>query len=172
MTTSSPNAEQFSGLILLTGEDKPGLAHSLFEALSPFSVAIVDIDQIIIKERLILTVQISLNPAHQGAIEEDLHSLAESLQVDIAAVFSMSTIPTQKPQHFTLTMRSEKLHPKHLSVVTKSLLTTGANIEDIQRAATNPFEITIKISGISKTQLAELIDTVESGTDFSLTSGA
>jgi phosphoserine phosphatase len=172
MTTSSPNAEQFSGLILLTGEDKPGLAHSLFEALSPFSVAIVDIDQIIIKERLILTVQISLNPAHQGAIEEDLHSLAESLQVDIAAVFSMSTIPTQKPQQFTLTMRSEKLHPKHLSVVTKSLLTTGANIEDIQRAATNPFEITIKISGISKTQLAELIDTVESGTDFSLTSGA
>jgi phosphoserine phosphatase len=172
MTTSSPNAEQFSGLILLTGEDKPGLAHSLFEALSPFSVAIVDIDQIIIKERLILTVQISLNPAHQTAIEEDLHSLAESLQVDIAAVFSMSTIPTQKPQQFTLTMRSEKLHPKHLSVVTKSLLTTGANIEDIQRAATNPFEITIKISGISKTQLAELIDTVESGTDFSLTSGA
>jgi hypothetical protein len=84
----------------------------------------------------------------------------------------MSTIPTQKPQQFTLTMRSEKLHPKHLSVVTKSLLTTGANIEDIQRAATNPFEITIKISGISKTQLAELIDTVESGTDFSLTSGA
>ena len=172
MTTSSPNAEQFSGLILLTGEDKPGLAHSLFEALSPFSVAIVDIDQIIIKERLILTVQISLNPAHQTAIEEDLHSLAESLQVDIAAVFSMSTIPTQKPQQFTLTMRYEKLHPKHLSVVTKSLLTTGANIEDIQRAATNPFEITIKISGISKTQLAELIDTVESGTDFSLTSGA
>lgn len=172
MTTSSPNAEQFSGLILLTGEDKPGLAHSLFEALSPFSVAIVDIDQIIIKERLILTVQISLNPAHQTAIEEDLHSLAESLQVDIAAVFSMSTIPTQKPQQFTLTMRSEKLHPKHLSVVTKSLLTTGANIEDIQRAATNPFELTIKISGISKTQLAELIDTVESGTDFSLTSGA
>ena len=159
-------------MILLTGEDKPGLAHSLFEALSPFSVAIVDIDQIIIKERLILTVQISLNPAHQTAIEEDLHSLAESLQVDIAAVFSVSTIPTQKPQQFTLTMRSEKLHPKHLSVVTKSLLTTGANIEDIQRAATNPFEITIKISGISKTQLAELIDTVESGIDFSLTSGA
>jgi phosphoserine phosphatase len=172
MTTSSPNAEQFSGLILLTGEDKPGLAHSLFEALSPFSVAIVDIDQIIIKERLILTVQISLNPAHQGAIEEDLNSLAESLQVDIAAVFSMSTIPTQKPQQFTLTMRSEKLHPKHLSVVTKSLLTTGANIEDIQRATTDPFEITIKISGISKLQLTEVIDTVESGTDFSLTSGA
>jgi len=172
MTTSSPNAEQFSGLILLTAEDKPGLAHSLFEALSPFSVAVVDIDQIIIKERLILTVQISLNPAHQSAIEEDLNSLAESLQVDIAAVFSMSMIQTQKPEQFTFTLKSAKLHPKHLSVVTKALLATGANIEDIKRSASVPFEITIKVSGITKTQLAELINTVESGTDFSLTSGA
>jgi phosphoserine phosphatase len=171
MTTTSPNAEQFSGLILLTGEDKPGLAHSLFEALSPFSVAVIDIDQIIIKDRLILTVQISLNPAHQSAIEKDLNSLAEFLQVDIAAVFSMSMIQTQKPDQLRLTMKSEKMHPKYLSLVTKSLLATGANIEDIQRSATDPFEITIEISGISKLQLTEVIDTVESGTDFSLISG-
>ena len=172
MTATSPKAEQFSGLILLTGEDKPGLAHSLFEALSPFSVAVVDIDQIIIKERLILTVQISLNPAHQSAIEEDLDSLAHSLSVDIAAVFSMSTMPTQKPEHCTLVMKSTKVHPKHLSVVTKSLLTVGANIEDIKRSATDPFEIAIKVSGISKAQLTELINNTDSGTDFSLTIGA
>ena len=55
MTTSSHKTEQFTGLILLTGEDKPGLAHSLFEALSPFSVAVIDVDQIIIGNRLILT---------------------------------------------------------------------------------------------------------------------
>lgn len=172
MTTTSPKAEQFSGLILLTGEDRPGLAHSLFEALSPFSVAVVDIDQIIIKERLILTVQISLSPAHQSAIEEDLNSLAESLNVDIAAVFSMSTIPTQKPEHFTLIMKATKFHPKYLTVVTKSLLTAGANIEDVKRSASDPLEITVKVSGVSETQLNELIKITESGTEFSLTIGA
>jgi phosphoserine phosphatase len=172
MTTSSPKAEHFSGLILLTGEDKPGLAHSLFEALSPFSVAVIDIDQIIIKQRLILTLEISLNPAHQGAIEEDLTALAESLNVDIAAVFSMSTMPTSTPEHCTLVMKSTKVHPKHLSLVTKSLLTAGANIEDVKRSATGPVEITLNVSGISKTQLNELIKTIESGTKFSLTIGA
>lgn len=171
MTTSSPNTELFSGLILLTGEDKPGLAHSLFEALSPFSVAVIDIDQIIIKERLILTVQISLNQAHQNAIEEDLNSLAQTLNVDIAAVFSMSTVPAQKPQCLTLTMRSAKLHPKHLSVVTDSLLTAGANIEDITRAAGDTFELTIKVSGLSGAQLNEVITNATSGTEFSLISG-
>jgi len=171
MTTTSPNAEQFSGLILLTGEDKPGLAHSLFEALSPFSVAVIDIDQIIIKERLILTVQISLNQAHQNAIEEDLNSLAQTLNVDIAAVFSMSTMPAQKPQCLTLTMKSAKLHPKHLAVVTDSLLTAGANIEDITRAAADSFAVTIKVSAISEIQLNDVIANTESGTEFSLISG-
>ena len=171
MTTSSPNAEQFSGLILLTGEDKPGLAHSLFEALSPFSVAVIDIDQIIIKDRLILTVQISLNQAHQNAIEEDLNSLAQTLEVDIAAVFSMSAIPAQKPKCVTLTMKSAKLHPKHLAVVTNSLLTAGANIEDITRAAGESFALTIKVSGISETQLNDVIAKTESGTEFSLING-
>ena len=171
MTTNSPNSEQFSGLILLTGEDKPGLAHSLFEALSPFSVAVIDIDQIIIKERLILTVQISLNQAHQNAIEEDLNSLAQILNVDIAAVFSMSTMPAQKPQCLTLTMKSAKLHPKHLAVVTGSLLTAGANIEDISRAAADSFAVAIKVSGISEIQLKEVIADTESETEFSLISG-
>ncbi len=171
MTTSSPNAEQFSGLILLTGEDKPGLAHSLFEALSPFSVAVIDIDQIIIKDRLILTVQISLNQAHQNAIEEDLNSLAQTLNVDIAAVFSMSAIPAQKPKCVMLTMKSAKLHPKHLAVVTNSLLTAGANIEDITRAAGESFALTIKVSGISETQLNDVIAKTESGTEFSLING-
>ena len=172
MTTTSPKAEQFSGLILLTGEDKPGLAHSLFEALSPFSVAVVDIDQIIIKERLILTVQISLSPAHQSAIEEDLNSLAQNLNVDIAAIFSRSEISTKGAEILTLKMKSEKLHPRHLSVVTKALLTAGANIEDLSRIAIEPFEIKLEISGVSESQLHELVSAIDSGTDFSLTIGA
>jgi len=118
-----------------------------------------------------LTVQISLNQAHQNAIEEDLNSLAQTLNVDIAAVFSMSTMPAQKPKCLTFTMKSAKLHPKHLAVVTDSLLTAGANIEDITRAAADSFAVTIKVSGISETQLKEVIANSESGTEFSLISG-
>jgi hypothetical protein len=91
--------------------------------------------------------------------------------VDIAAVFSMSTKPAQKPQCFTLTMKSAKLHPKHLAVVTDSLLTAGANIEDITRAAADSFAVTIKVSGISEIQLNDVIANTESGTEFSLISG-
>jgi phosphoserine phosphatase len=172
MTNSSHETEQFSGLILLTGEDKPGLAHALFEALSPFSVTVMDLDQIIIKGRLILTIQISLNPAHQDAIEEDLNALAASLGADIAAVFSTSTTPQAKPDTLILKLNSAKLHPKHLMQITGKLLEAGANIEDLSRTGTGPLEVTIKISGATEKQVQAALATIDAGTDFSLTSGA
>ena len=171
MTTSSHETEQFSGLILLTGEDMPGLAHALFEALSPFSVTVMDLDQIIIKGRLILTVQISANPAHQDAIEEDMNALAASLGVDIAAVFSTSTTPQNKPDFLILKLSSTKLHPKHLMQITGKLFEVGANIEDLSRTGTGPLEVTIKISGISADTLQKVVATFDAGSDFSLTSG-
>jgi phosphoserine phosphatase len=172
MTTSSPEAEQFSGLILLTGEDKPGLAHALFQVLSPFSVVVIDLDQIIIKDRLILTVQISLNPAHQSAIEEDLNSLAGSLGVDIAAVFSTSAVPKSKPTSIALELTSAKLHPKHLMQIAGALLEAGGNIEDLSRTGSDPLEIMIKVSGISADTVQKVIAALDTVADLSLTSGS
>jgi phosphoserine phosphatase len=171
MTTSSPDAAQFSGLILLTGEDKPGLAHALFEALSPFSVGVMDLDQIVIKDRLILTVQISLNPVHQSAIEEDLNSLATNLEIDIAAVFSTSTPPAKKPESFSLKISSAKLHPKHLMQTTAALFEAGGNIENFSRTSIDPIEVLIEVSGLSPDQIATVLAKVETGSDFSLTIG-
>jgi phosphoserine phosphatase len=172
MTTSSHEGELFSGLILLTGQDKPGLAHALFEALSPFSVAVLDVDQIIIKDRLILTVQISLNSAHQNAIEEDLNVLGETLGIDIAAVFSTSAKPQTKPASIALHLTSAKLHPKYLMQITSALLEAGANIEDFSRIGSETLEILIKVSGISTDTVKQVIETFSDSADFSLSIGA
>lgn len=86
--TNSADDEQFTGLILLSGVDKPGITASLFEVLSAFAITVVDIEQVVIKDRLILTVLIALNPAHESAIAADLENCATSLDVDIATLFS------------------------------------------------------------------------------------
>ena len=66
--------ETFTGLILLSGVDTPGITQSLFTTLSPFAVTIIDIEQVVIRERLILTALIGLNKDHAGSIEEDLNA--------------------------------------------------------------------------------------------------
>jgi phosphoserine phosphatase len=148
MVLPREKSEQFTGLILLTGEDAQGLSNALFQALSPFSVSVIDLDQIIINKRLILTVQILLNPAHQGAIEEDLEALAVSTNVDIASVFSYSAALTPRPECATLSITSPKLHPRTLAILTGEIKKLGGNIESLERKGLEPIEIALHISGI------------------------
>ena len=83
----SNEKSQFTGLILLSGVDTPGITQALFEALSPFAITVLDIEQVVARDRVILTVLIALNPDHREAIDEDLNLCAEKLGVDIATSF-------------------------------------------------------------------------------------
>ena len=90
--------QQFTGLILVSGVDSPGITEALFETLAPFAVTILDIQQVVIRGRLILTVLISLSPAHAKSIETDLEDCATQLCVDIATAFESSDQKTIAPQ--------------------------------------------------------------------------
>ena len=166
MTLTSEKSEQFTGLILLTGQDSPGLAHALFETLSPFAVSIIDIDQIIINSRLILTVHISLNPAHQSAIEADLEALATAQSVDIASVFSYSPPIKDLPRVERVLITSTKVHPRSLAAVTACIKEIKGNIEDFYRTGVDPVEIVLHVSGVDETLLTTSLQQIpaEAGT--------
>ena len=170
MTLTSEKSEQFSGLILLTGEDAPGLVNALFETLSPFAVSIIDIDQIIINSRLILTVHIALNPAHQGAIEADLEAMVSAHNVDIASVFSYSPSITARPQLHKVLITSTKVHPRYLAAVTACIKTLEGNIEDINRNGVDPVEIVLYVSGVDATVLTSTLQQIpaEAGTTIAV----
>jgi phosphoserine phosphatase len=153
MTENSAQTEQFTGLILLTGIDKPGIAASLFETLAPFSIHIIDVEQVINNNRLILTVLISANPAHQKAIEEDLALCASALDVDIATVFGTTQVSPMARGIFTARITSPKMHPQAMALATQAIAATGANIHSFSRTSDNPVTIAITISGLSKSAL-------------------
>ena len=52
-TQGSVQKEAFTGLILLSGIDTPGITQALFETLAPFAVSIIDIEQVVIRDRVI-----------------------------------------------------------------------------------------------------------------------
>ncbi len=58
----------FTGLILVSGKDKPGITENLMKTLSEFMITIIDIEQIVIRGRLLLTVLINLDEGHAEAI--------------------------------------------------------------------------------------------------------
>ena len=154
MTEKTAQQELFTGLILLTGTDKPGISAALFETLAPFAVHILDIEQIVINHRLILTVLIGANPAHQTAIEEDLAACATALDVDIATIFAKSSLTTPSKNLVEIHISSVKLHPRIVALVTRAVADTGANIERFVRQSTNPTCICMTVSGSAAEQIS------------------
>ena len=130
----------FTGLILISGVDKPGVTEALFETLSPFAITIVDMEQVVIRGRLILTTLISLDPAHAEAIEADLLKLSENLELDVAVDFvEMSQESKTRPtQLLHVVLLSGALKPHALAAVAGKIAAAGGNIERIRRTASYP----------------------------------
>lgn len=167
---------QYTGLILLTGIDKPGITATLFEALAPFSLTVLDIEQVVIRERLILTLLIACDPAHSKAIDNDLEKLAKTLDVDIATSFSNSPISSiaAKSGLVHAVLLSPKLLPSAVAQVARTISSLEGNIESISRTASYPvtaieFVISNANQKVIKSALASLA--IELGVDIAVQPG-
>lgn len=140
MDRNSRVENKYTGLILLSGIDAPGISSALFSTLEPFSITILDIEQVVIRSRLILTVLIDLDPAHAAAVESDLNECAKLLNVDIATSFSSETTQSiaQKTGLIHVIALAEKITPGAIANLASDIAATGGNIERIHRSASFP----------------------------------
>lgn len=136
----SSEKSQFTGLILLSGQDTPGLTQALFETLSPFAITILDIEQVVARDRVILTALIALNPDHAEAIDADLLECAERLGVDIATSFQVqegSTIAVKSGLMHVVAL-GNPISPSAIAAIASEIAEHGGNIERIHRTASYP----------------------------------
>ena len=161
MDDLSQKSPVFTGLILLTGIDAPGIAQGLFHSLSDFSVQIDDVEQIVISGRLVLTVLITLNPAHQSAIEVDLAQYAQTSETDIATIFSEQSLIKIDKNRVGVHIVSKKMHPRALSTLTTGIVGVNANIESISRTHSDPTGILFVVTGTTQALLASTIEGLE-----------
>ena len=168
--------QQFTGLILVSGVDSPGITEALFEALSPFAVTILDIQQVVIRGRLIFTVLISLSPSHAKSIEEDLEECATKLGVDIATAFESSDQKTIAPKKSLLhvVVLSQSLKPAAINAIAAVISEDGGNIERINRTASYPVTaLELTVSGADLATLRSALATTgsELGVDIAVSPG-
>ena len=136
----SDEKSRYTGLILLSGVDTPGITEALFKTLSQFAVTVLDIEQVVIRDRVILTVLIDLNPDHAEAVSEDLDLCAAELGVDIATSFTSqgdSTIAAKSGLLHVVAL-GDTLSPAAISAVATSIASHSGNIERIHRTASFP----------------------------------
>ena len=132
------NTPAFTGLILVSGEDRPGITEKLMSLLSEFSVLVLDIEQLVIRGRLILTVLISLDESHASAIAADLELLEKEIGFDIAIDFAEEQDSAENPANLHVVIISDSLKPASIAVVAAELSKIQANISAIRRTSSEP----------------------------------
>jgi len=142
---------EHTGLILISGVDAPGVTQALFAALEPFSITILDIEQVVIRGRLILTTLIALDPAHASAIEADLIETTDKLGLDLAIDFSDQVKGETKNSNLHIIVLSEDLRPASIGALARKIAEQGGNIDRIHRTASYPltaieFEVSLNLN--------------------------
>jgi phosphoserine phosphatase len=169
----------FTGLILLSGADAPGVTQALFETLSPFSLTVLDMEQVVIRGRLILTTLISLDPAHADGIEDDLLELAKRINLDLAIDFSQLEREETVSQVLSLQLvvLAKELRPRAIALVSAVINNHNGNVERFRRTAAYPltaieFDISLPQNEdpqLLKRDLAELA--LKEGIDLAIEAG-
>lgn len=162
---------QYTGLVLVSGEDRPGITEALFTTLAPFSLSIIDVEQVVIRSRLILTILITLDKAHAQAVEDDLSAQGEHLDLDVAIAFSeqKSESIAAKSGLTHVVVLSQDLKPMAVSGLASAIADAGGNIERIHRTASYPVTaIEFLVSGVRSVDLKERLALISGELDVDI----
>ena len=136
----SENISQFTGLILVSGQDRPGIMADLMTTLSEFSVKIIDVQQICIRGRLILAVLISLDQAHAEAIAIDLDHLQKKSGLDIAIDFADYMALREESDSLIVIIVGQEIKPLKLALIASEIAKMDGNIKQMRRLEYNSLE--------------------------------
>ncbi|HET6189190.1 MAG TPA: phosphoserine phosphatase SerB [Trebonia sp.] len=168
-------------LITLTGRDRPGVTSRLFGVLARFPLSVVDIEQVVIRGRLVLGVLTSCDePPDLTAIHRSVTSMAAGLGLD-AEITTGSAEPGQggagygaAAEQLHVTVLGHPLQPDAVAAVAGRIAASGANIDRITRLASDPVTcIELDVSGAEPGPLRAALARVaaDSGVDVAVQRG-
>jgi phosphoserine phosphatase len=136
-------------LLTITGEDRPGVTTRLFAALASSGAAVLEVEQVVIRGRLVLGVLLATGRADlvRAAAEGVATDLGMDLDVS-AGEWEEPGIASRRPDRTHVTVLGRPLTPEAVSGVAGRIAEAGANIDRIVRLASYPVTaIALEVSG-------------------------
>ncbi len=144
-------------LITLTGRERPGVTSAVFATLGRAGVEVVDLEQIVLRRRLILGLLVTA-PDDVQALRQDLQSTADELAMtlEVEPGSGDTSPPSQGRAH--VTVLGTPLTASAMAAVAGRIADAGANIDRIERMARYPVTaLDLHVSGAAPDALrAEL----------------
>ena len=149
--------KQDTVLFTLTGKDRPGITSLTFDTLARFGVEVLDIEQIVLRRRLILGVLVTA-PRDPLPLRRALDQVANDLNMSLEVEIGTGDNRRRPSGRSRVTVLGTPLSSAAVAAISGRIADTGANIDRIERMARYPVTaIDLHISGSDPDKLRSVL---------------
>ncbi|QMW64729.1 phosphoserine phosphatase SerB [Mumia sp. ZJ1417] len=133
--------------VTLLGRDHAGVTARLFEAFATYDVEVIDVEQIVLRGRLVLAVLLTA-PLDRAGFERTLSAVADELGMELDLAYGQGDNRGRRRGRSHVTVLGAPLLPAAFAAVTAQVAAAGGNIDRIVRMARYPVTaIDLDVSG-------------------------
>ena len=144
-------------LITLTGKDRPGVTSLAFDTLARFGVDVIDIEQIVLRGRLVLGLLVTA-PQESERLRIELTGAAESLGMSVEVQEGSGDNRRRPSGRSHVTVLGTPLPATAVAAIAGRIAESGANIDRIERMARYPVTaIDLHVSGTDTDELRPVL---------------
>ncbi|CAB4950723.1 MAG: phosphoserine phosphatase SerB [Actinobacteria bacterium] len=147
-------------LLTLSGLDRPGVTRQLFTAVDKYPVTVEDIEQLVVRGRLVLSVLLSIDAPHEmdaahgndashgndaphdevvlADLRRSVRLVAAELDMELATVAGAREDSAHRRDRINVTVLGSPLRPSAIAKVAQVIADRGGNIDRIRRIASYP----------------------------------
>lgn len=132
--------EKVSVLLTVTGPDRPGVTSALFEVLARYSVELLNVEQVVIRDRLTLGVLVSGPPdlADGPGLRNDVTETIARLGLDVVIERSDDVSVIASPPTHTIVVLGRPITAAAFGAVAREAAALGVNIDVIRGVSDYP----------------------------------
>ena len=162
-----------SALITVTGHDKPGVTSALFEVLSGHEVELLNVEQVVIRNRLTLGVLVSAPLDEDTALRDQVTAAIHAVGLDVTIERSNDLPVIRDPSTHTIMVLGRPITAEAFGRVAHEVAALGVNIDLIRGVSDYPvtgLELRVSVPQGVGGQLQEVLTRVAAdvGVDVAL----
>lgn len=144
-------------LVTLSGKDRPGVTSAVFAVLAGAGVEVLDIEQIVLRRRLILGILVTA-PREWKRLRDQIEEVAAQLDMSVEVQRGVGDNRSRHQERSHITLLGSPLKAGAMAAVAGRIADSGANIDRIVRMARYPVTaIELHVSGASAAVLRPVL---------------
>ncbi|WP_448317874.1 phosphoserine phosphatase SerB [Streptomyces sp. CO7] len=159
--SAAQNSDAPTLLVKIFGKDRPGTTAGLFETLTSYRVDVVDIEQVVIRGRMVLCALVTQPPAGQeGDLRAAVHSWAGSVKMEAEILSGTGDNRPRGSGRSIVTVLGNPLTAEQTAAIASRITAAGGNIDRIFRLAKYPVTaVEFAVSGVATESLRTALAT-------------